>query len=169
MAKVWLLVADMFNCLQQILQVLLLPCHCDKVGCALDATLGIVIDLAALSMSPFLHIERYKFWINVQLVHPKAAVLIGEVSQAGDWHEGGELWLAKASAKALFRDVHVEISELVLQVALASACLTSLGTLLLKRARGSISPVRYQWCLSSTLIADASMPSSTALYACRWW
>jgi hypothetical protein len=35
--KVWLLVAVMFNCLQHILQVLFLPCHCDKVGCELDA------------------------------------------------------------------------------------------------------------------------------------
>ncbi|KAK5893791.1 hypothetical protein CgunFtcFv8_006630 [Champsocephalus gunnari] len=55
------------------------------------------------------------------------------------------------------------------KIALASARLSSLGTLLLKRARGSISPVRYQRCLSSALIADAAMPSSTALYACRWW
>ncbi len=51
----------------------------------------------------------------MQLVHPKPAILIGEVSQAGGWQKGGELWLAKASAKALLRDVHVEISGLVLQ------------------------------------------------------
>ena len=76
------------------------------------------IDLTFFERSlgrPFLHIERHKFWINVQKVHSKAAILIGEVSQAGGWQEGGELWLDKASAKALPRDVHGEISGLVLQ------------------------------------------------------
>lgn len=68
------------------------------------------IDLAFFECSigsPFL---REKCWINVQLVHPKCAICIGEVSQAG-----GKLWLAKASAKPLLGDVHGEISWLVPQ------------------------------------------------------
>ncbi|KAK5917066.1 hypothetical protein CgunFtcFv8_011987 [Champsocephalus gunnari] len=137
----------MFNCLQHILQVLLLPGHCDKVGRELDATLGTVIDhvhctfidLTFFERSigrPFLHIERHQLWIYVQLVHPKPAILIGEISQAGGWQEGGELLLAKASSKALLRDVHGEISGLVLQDRTGKCTLVLIGHLAAEESQG---------------------------------
>ncbi|KAK5905377.1 hypothetical protein CesoFtcFv8_006849 [Champsocephalus esox] len=145
--KVWLLAAVMFNCLQHILQVLLLPGHWDEVGRELDATLGTVInhihctyiDLTFFERiigRPFLHIERHTFWINVQLVYPKPAILIGEISQAGGWQEGGECWLAKASAKALLRDVHGEIIGLVLQDRTGKCTLVLIGHLAAEESQG---------------------------------
>ena len=59
---------------------------------------------------------------------------MGEVSQAGGWQEGGEL--AEASAKALLRDVHGDISGLVLQDRSGKCTLAIIGHLAAKESQG---------------------------------